>query len=221
MATAKKENVIVLKQMEIKEAVIRIVGDSPLIMHAWSHKAKQEMLDKQMGVKKAEKKANKNPFEDFAESLYWITGKPEKYDEDTVLVAANAGDSRWGFPATAFKQAMCSTAYRSGWEANQMGLRGGLFIVPDDGDLVEIKGCVPNIRQDMVKIGMGTADIRFRGEFVNWYADLRIRYDATLYQLGYLVNIINAAGFKCGVGEWRVEKDGQFGMFHVESVTAE
>ncbi len=217
MKTTKKENVIVLKQMEIKEAVIRIVGDSPLIMHKWSHKAQQEMLDKQMGVKKAEKKAAKDPVEDFVESVYWIGGKPDKYDEDTVSAALEKG--RYGFPATAFKQAMSSTAYRAGWEQNQMGLRGALFIVPDAGDLVEIKGCAPVMRKDMVRIGMGTADIRFRGEFTNWHADLHIRYDASMYSLDYLVNILNAAGFKCGVGEWRVEKDGQNGMFHVEAVT--
>lgn len=221
MKTAKKETVIAVKEMEIKDAMIRIVGDSPLIEHQWAEKAKKEMLDKQMGMKKAEKKRAKNPIEDFAESLYWISGKPKQYDEETVVAALNDPESRWGFPATGFKQAMASTAYRAGWETNQMGLRGALFIVPDAGDLVEIKGGAPQMREDMVKVGMGTADIRFRGEFVNWYADLHIRYDSSLYQLDYLVNILNAAGFKCGIGEWRVEKDGQFGMFHVESVTAE
>lgn len=216
---AKKENKVMetpveLRRMKLEKAVVRIEGDSPLIIHQWSEKAQKEILDKQMGVKKAEKKALKNPVGDFIESMYWITPMPEELTEEAFEKAVKAG-ARWGFPATAFKQAMQSTAYRCGWETNQMGLRGGLFIEPDAGDLVEIKGCVPVMREDMVKVGMGTADIRYRGEFREWYADLKLTFDSELYPLDYLVNILNAAGFKCGIGEWRVERDGQFGMFHV------
>ena len=31
------------------------------------------------------------------------------------------------------------------------------------------------------------------------------------------VNIINAGGYSCGIGEWRPERDGQSGMFHVSA----
>ena len=208
------ETPVELKQMKLERATVRIKGDSPLIVHAWSEKAKKEILDKQMGVKKAEKKAYKNPVGDFIDSMYWLTPKPIELTEEAFDEAISKG-ARFGFPATAIKQAMQSTAYRAGWEQNQMGLRGGLFISPDVGDCVEIKGCIPVMREDMVKVGMGTADIRYRGEFQNWYMDLNLTYDSSMYGLDYLVNILNAAGFKCGIGEWRVEKDGQFGMFHV------
>ena len=30
-----------------------------------------------------------------------------------------------------------------------------------------------------------------------------------------IINLINMGGFSNGVGEWRPEKDGQFGTFHV------
>jgi hypothetical protein len=35
------------------------------------------------------------------------------------------------------------------------------------------------------------------------------------YSLENIMNIINAGGYICGVGEWRPEKDGQYGQFHV------
>ena len=38
------------------------------------------------------------------------------------------------------------------------------------------------------------------------------------HTLEQIVNIINAGGYVCGVGEWRPERDGQYGMFHVEIV---
>ena len=70
----------------------------------------------------------------------------------------------------------------------------------------------------MVKIGMGTADLRYRGEFKNWYIDLILEYnkdgDVTLEQL---LNVLNAGGYSCGIGEWRPEKDGTFGRYHIET----
>ena len=72
------------------------------------------------------------------------------------------------------------------------------------------------MREDMVKIGMGTADLRYRGEFRNWRAKFRVKYNANgQYDLENIINIINAGGVICGVGEWRPERDGQFGMYHV------
>ena len=68
----------------------------------------------------------------------------------------------------------------------------------------------------MVRVGMGTADLRYRGEFANWSADLTVKYNANgPFSLEAIVNIINAGGLICGVGEWRPEKDGQNGMFHI------
>lgn len=37
-----------------------------------------------------------------------------------------------------------------------------------------------------------------------------------IYRLENIINMINAGGYVCGVGEWRPEKSGQNGMFHVE-----
>lgn len=55
MAIKKEEN-ITIPAINIQTAIIRVVGDSPLIMHKWSEKAKKEILDKQM--KKAKTKGH-------------------------------------------------------------------------------------------------------------------------------------------------------------------
>ena len=39
--------------------------------------------------------------------------------------------------------------------------------------------------------------------------------DEKSLSLEQIINIINAGGYVCGVGEWRPERDGQYGMFHV------
>ena len=100
-----------------------------------------------------------------------------------------------------------------------MGARGAFYIEGDEAQMVEIVSEVPLMREDNVKVGMGTADLRYRGEFRNWHADLKIKYDVNgNFTLEQIINMFNAGGFACGVGEWRPERDGQYGMFHVESV---
>lgn len=218
MATKKAATeVIEIRPIEIKKVTIRIVGDTPLIMHAWSEKAKRMMLEAQMGVAKGKKKEAKNPVDDFIRSMYWLTPMPEDGTMESFEEAI-ANGARFGFPVTAFKQAAISAAYRMGWAKDKMSMRGAFFIDSDENGMIEIHSDTPEMREDMVKVGMGTADIRYRGEFKNWYADLTISYNANgQYSLENIVNIINAGGYVCGVGEWRPERDGQNGMFHVQA----
>lgn len=216
MAT-KKTEVIEIRPIEIKKVTVRVVGDTPLIMHAWSEKSKRMMLEAQMGIAKGKKKEVKNPADDFIRSMYWLTPMPEDGTMESFEEAI-ANGARFGFPVTAFKQAAISAAYRMGWAKDKMSMRGAFYIDSDENGMIEIHSDTPEMREDMVKVGMGTADIRYRGEFKNWYADLTISYNANgQYSLENIVNIINAGGYVCGVGEWRPERDGQNGMFHVQA----
>lgn len=223
MAATKKTEIIEIKPIEIQKVKVKIVGDTPLIMHSWSKKAKLEMLQAQQGKAKWKKKDPKNPVFDFIESMYWIDGKPkventtpEEECEEAFGEAVNNG-ARFGFPVTAFKQAAISAAYRMGWSKDKMSLRGVFFIDSNEDGLVEIKSDAPIMREDMVKIGAGVADIRYRGEFRNWSVDLVVSFNKNgNYSLENIINIINAGGYVCGAGEWRPERDGQFGMFHIE-----
>ena len=224
MATAKSTEVVEIRPIDMKTVEVTLVGDTPMIMHAWSEKAKRMMLEAQQGKAKGKKKPIKNPVDDFIQSIYWLTEKPAYPDGSSEEVCeeafnkAIANGAKFGFPVTAFKQAAISAAYRMGWVKNQMGLRGAFFIESEYGDMVEIKSDTPIMREDMVKIAGGTADIRYRGEFRNWSATFKVKYNANgEFSLENIINIINAGGTICGAGEWRPERDGQFGMYHVKA----
>ena len=214
---ASKTDTIEIRPLNIQRIPLTIVGDTPLIVHAWSEKAKRMMLEAQMGLSKGKKKEYKNPVEDCINSMYWLTEKPTDNTEDAFQAAVDSG-ARFGFPATAIKAAAVSAAYRQGWSKNKVVLQGEMFIESDENGMIEIKTPEPPImREDMVKVGMGTADLRYRGEFRNWKADIVLRYNANgQFSLENIVNIINAGGFFCGIGEWRPEKGGTNGMYHVE-----
>lgn len=194
---------IELPRLDLRIMRVRLIGDSPLICHAWSEKAKLMMLNKQM-KKAAQKKDAKSPEQDFCDSLYWLTEKPAAGSFQMP------DDAKFGFPVIAFKAAATS-ACRFVEGIKMTEVRGAFHI---QGEMAQIDG-VPAPREDMVRVGMGTADIRYRGEFKEWSTDLTIRYNAAALAPEQIVNLLNVAGFGVGVGEWRPEKDGSFGMFHV------
>ena len=210
MATKNNENVSI-PAINIQYATISIVGDSPLIVHKWSEKAKKEILDKQMKKAKTKGHDAKDPVRDFIDSLYWLDGEPEEKTEEGFAKAIQGG-ARFGFPSVAFKASAVAAGYRSGVTKNLVSMYGAFHI---DGEFVEIKG-VPEMREDMVRVGMGVADLRYRGEFKEWSATFQVKYNASVISLEQLVNLFNLGGFSCGLGEWRTEKGGAFGSYHVE-----
>lgn len=219
MAT-KANEVVEIRPIEIRQIPIRIVGDSPLITHAWSEKAKRMMLEAQQKATKTKAKEIRRPFMDFIESMYWLTEKPTADTDEELqkkfekIMASKT--AKLGFSVTAIKQAANSAAYRLGWVKNQMELRGSYFLDGGFGDYFEIKYEELRMREDMVRIGMGSADLRYRAEFSGWHADLILKYNANSNMtIEQILNCINAGGFACGIGEWRPEKDGSFGMYHV------
>ena len=224
MATKAMGELIEIRPIEMKTVEVTLVGDTPLIMHCWSEKAKRMMLEAQQGKSKGKQRPLKNPVDDFIQSAHWLTEKPEYPEgasEEACEAAFNTAISKgakFGFPVSAFKQSAISAAYRMGWSKSKTELKGVFFIESDFGDMLEIISDVPAMREDMVKISGGTADLRYRSEFKNWSTTFRLKYNVNgPYSLENILNLINAGGTVCGVGEWRPERNGQFGMFHVKT----
>lgn len=214
MATKKTEEVVEIKTIQIKQTKIQIIGDTPLIVHAWSEKAKRMMLEAQQKKNKTKAKEVRDPYDEFINSMYWLTEKPESTVE--AFEQAVADGAKWGFPVGAIKMAGNSAAYRNGWVKNQMQLRGSYTLETEWGDKVEIISDTPIIREDMVRVGMGTADLRYRAEYQNWRMEMILKYNASGdLSLEQIMNVINLGGYSVGIGEWRPEKDGDFGRYHI------
>lgn len=190
-----QEQGIDLQKIERVIAHIEVKGTAPLIVHAWSSKAKQMILDKQQGRKPA--KELKDPQADYESSMYRLP------------------DGGHGFPVLGFKAATVGGArYFNGVTMTQM--RQAMFFIGDPAapDLVRLQCSDPTMREDMVRVGMGTADIRYRAEYRDWGAVLQIQYVPSVISLDSIVALVDAGGMG-GIGEWRPEKDGAFGTFEV------
>ena len=214
---SKKETVMELPPLQIQRASLYIVGDTPLISHAWSEKAKLMMLQKQQ-KKASTTKEIRRPTVEFVNSLYWLTEKPDfesMSDEEAQAKWFEVlPNSKFGFPTLAFKDAAVSGAFQQKVLDKKTTARGAIHTIDE---FVVIEGTT-TIREDMTRIGMGTADLRYRAEFKSWATVINLKYNSGAISLEQVVNLFNIGGFSNGVGDWRPAKDGNFGTFHVESI---
>lgn len=190
---------VALKRIERQVAEIEIKGTAPLIVHRWSEKARQMMLDSQQG-RKTPKQA-KDPVADYESSMYRFA------------------DGGHGFPVMAFKSATVKGGGRLFGKSVKMTELRQVFTFLADGigvdatQLVRISG-EPSMREDMVRVGMGTADIRYRAEYRDWGAIIRVEFVPSVIDLDSVVALVDAGGTN-GVGEWRPEKNGSYGTYEV------
>lgn len=198
-AAAKTSTSIELPPLALETVEIPLIGTSPLIVHAWSEKALRAMANKQQKKASGGREA-KDPHADFLGSLYWLSEPQDDVD-----------GGRFGFPAVAFKSAAV-TACTSTGSITKVAARQAFHVV---GEMVEIVGPAPAMREDVTRVGMGTADLRYRGQFDPWGVRLRVQINTAVISAEQVVNLFNLAGFAVGIGEWRPERDGGYGRFRV------
>lgn len=202
MAVAEAQHVegtpLVLNRLQRHSVFIPIEGQTPLIPHRWSEKAKRMMLDKQQG-KPVAKKAPKAPEQEAHDATYWLP------------------DGRPAMPATAFKGAIADAARHFDGLTIVM-VKQSIFVVGEGADqLVPIEGEIA-MREDMPRNATGVADLRYRNQIFPWRATLEIEYVASAITPEALLALVDAAGLG-GVGDWRPSapksKTGTFGRWTV------
>lgn len=171
----------------IRQVTIPIVGISPLIIHAWSEKSKKMIADKQAGKAKNKKHEIRNPDDDYVNAKHFLK------------------DGSEGIPAAAIKAAMIRGAKMVGMVMKDT--QAAFFVNADceETQLVRIEG-ESRMRTDMVRVGMGAADIRYRPEYPEWSCELNIDFNEGLISIDQLHQIVKAAGYGNGLGEMRPEK---------------
>jgi len=196
-----------------------LYGTTPLIVHAWSEKAKREMLAKQVKGTKGGKEA-RDPHADFVNSLYEMGDGPD-------------GKTQYGFPVTGIKNAILSSAHKDKGiprtvvqsalylDADMVRVRPALAGAICDMPLVRVYGSDPEMREDMVRIGSGLqkkANLAYRGQFTNWAIRLTGKFNTTVLNPQQLFFLLSEAGTGIGIGEWRNERRGMFGAFRMADV---
>ncbi len=179
---------------------VPISGTTPLIVHRFSEKAKKMMLDNMRG--KRTPKVAKDPEAEFEAASYRFE------------------DGGYGFPVVGFKSSTVGAArFYNKNQVTMTGLRQFMFFRGEMGvdgvQLVRINS-TPHMREDVVRVGRGGADLRYRPEFWPWDAVLEITYVTSALTRGSILSLIDAGGMGVGVGEMRPANGGQNGTYRVD-----
>jgi len=190
-------SIININPINTKYCYLTIVGTSPMIQHAWDEKSKLMMRDKHAG-KKTKDRGKRNPGAELKGATYFTK------------------DGGYGVPASAIRKSLISAAHKDlGIEKTLV--RKGIFVICDDpGNIVEMKCDKLIKREDVVRVGAGSTDLRYRPEFRNWSIAIIIEFDADLLKESDLINLFQRAGFGVGLCEGRPERDGENGRFTID-----
>lgn len=179
------------------ELTVDIVGRTPLLVKRFDEKTQQDIEEAQQGVAKRKKEPR----------------KPEEECERARIKNEKGED--------------CIKAI---WLKKGMAAMGGYFGIPRGnieqgvyilGDLLPIKHSAkkPIMNTARVRVGMGgmaKTSVAYRPEFRDWKClGVRIGFDASVLTAHQVISLLNHAGGKNGIGEWRPQKGGDYGRFDV------
>lgn len=194
---AKNTLSIVIPEIMNQELIVDIVGRTPLLIKRFDEKTQQGIEEAQQGVAKR-KKEPRQPAEECERARI----KDEK-GRDCI---------------------------RAIWLKKGMAAMGGYFGIPRGnveqgvyvvGDLLPIQfhGKKPIMNTSRVRVGVGSmakTSVAYRPEFRGWVVKgVRIGYDASVLTPHQVISLLQHAGGKNGIGEWRPQKGGDFGRFDV------
>ena len=205
-----ESKVIEVPQLQTKQLILNVTGTSPLIPHRWSEKAKNMMLAKQM-KKASQGREAKDPEQEFIDSLYIL---PPTKAKETFEVTFLSGKTKKlkgtpGLTPLSFKNAAVNAAQDAGMYKT---FARRAFHVNLGEELIAIEGVIV-MREDIGRTSTGVAMPIFRGHIWPWNTELEIRYNSSIISEEQIANLFRLAGFGVGVGDWRPEKNGQYGMF--------
>lgn len=195
------ETNVTIKPPNFGNAEFEIIGCAPLVIHRFSLKAKQQMLQKMETGKAASSKKNREA----------------KDSDETFNDARYISREGWdGFHAGAMRAAMISACRLVGFKMTLAKL--SLFVHADGWDKLEPQ--IPLVRiygdavrqDDMARVETGQPYITIRAAYHDWRAKLRIRWDNDQFTLNDISSLIARVGMQVGIGEGRPDSKNSAGM---------
>ena len=197
MKTKEKKIEIALQPINVGRVKVPLKGKTNLLMDKFPEEAKMQILAKQSGVAKGNKKKIRDTKEEIQEAIHITrTGKI-------------------GYPAFGFKKGMMEcTAFLGDKAFSKKLVSGAVKIMNVEDGLIPIKFSKQTILEH--NIGSNT---KFTPEFHNWSCELDIQFDQNNISAQDIITLLNYAGFYNGVGAWRPKGggggSGEYGMYEV------
>ena len=193
--------VVTISPPNFRTAVFTLIGTAPYVQNKFSRKVREQMHETQAGgstTRKGKKRAPKDfqgCYEDAKHKVHagWI-----------------------GIPASGLRRALISACRIVNFHMTKGKL--ALFVEPDGFDaddgtpLVKIVG-EPAYSELGVRNDSGVCDLRARPMWQpGWQATVRIRFDADMFTVNDVANLLMRAGQQVGIGEGRPDSPNSCGM---------
>lgn len=196
---AKQTAVETIEAIETRRVVIKVVGTSPLIMHRFSFKARQELL-------------NPSPKKNASERATTLKHNPlEEYRECFYRNRNAKSPALFHLPKGTVHGALASAALDI-----PGATRASIERLTQVIGHIDLFG-VPKLFMSMVRSSdiAKTPDVRTRPIFERWACKVEIEYKTNPLTDNQVLNLLSAAGFLIGIGDWRRQKGGEYGAFRV------
>lgn len=184
-----------IQKLKISSMKVKIIGTTPYLPEPMDN----EVLDKYDGPKGSAKDQIVLTEAEKATKKYYYTDS-----------------GKYGMPVRGFYKSMikASSYFYKKSEGGMRNIKEGITIL---GDIIPIR--YKNIKQ-IQHWGRSSGQTKaprkiIRNAFHEWETTLEIQYNSTEITPEAIINILNWAGFYIGVGGFRKECTGNFGMFEV------
>lgn len=183
---------ITIPPIRMQTATFVLNGETPFVSNNFSQEMQQRMAEKQKQgsrAQKGQKRAAKDFDADYRGSMHLST------------------EGWYGFPASAFRQALVDACRTCGFKMTVAKL--GVFVLADGQDadsgqpLIRIEGGKPDKFISPVRLADGSPDIKARGRWMKWSMKLRIEFDSDMFNVADIANLLTRVGRQVGIGAGR------------------
>ncbi len=196
-----QNSTVQIKAPNMKYAKFELIGDAPLVVHRFSSKTKNEMLQKAEGGKSSGSKKKREAQDSdkvYEESKYISTEGWEGFNASAIRAAMISACRLVGFKMTLAKMSLFVMA--DGWDAKEPQI-----------PLIKIYG--KGIRQDdMARVETGQPYVTIRTAYHSWKAIVNIRWDADQFSIQDVSNLLMRVGMQVGICEGRPDSKNSAGM---------
>lgn len=202
-----KEVTIKTKGISTQTAVIRIIGDTDLVLNKMNKPTERALTDARKN--KAKGTSGVDEYEAIMTSMHWRDGDPTDFSKE-------------GFERALKENAPCISAFglrKSFGDAvvrNNIDKYATKFMASVNilatGNLVPIKFAEHYVDEKLMSPKKGAPVLARLNRFTGWSAEFTISYVENAYSLEQICEIISLAGFGIGIGSGR---SSGYGRYHI------
>lgn len=212
MAGKIKDEIIELKPINPKTAIVTIEGSNDLVLNKMNDPTAKALTDARKDKAKSIEKPN--VWEEIITSMHWRDGKPTDFSEDGLMDALK--NNAPCITAFGLKKSFGEAVVRNEISTYSTKFNASVNVIGEGDNLVPIRFTQHFIDEKLMSPKKGAPVLVHLNRFSGWSADIKIEYIDNVYSIDQIVNIINLAGFGIGIGSGRSSGYGRYRVVDIK-----